>query len=155
MKVEINLVEVASELAHNATADELVFENVYSEINSEEDLYEEDDNGDTVYTEVAQDVFNNWYDYFYTVIENLSDEVKQEKEKRVYLVSVDTDNAKLEDLSDNVIANWKYDDEPSEMEKEFISEAEKEGTVFSLEGFQNSINGEFLDYLGSTWIYIK
>ena len=57
--IKINLVEVASELAHNR----MVF-SIDMDCN-EDSLYQQLDNGDFVYTEEAQDIFNDWYDYYY------------------------------------------------------------------------------------------
>lgn len=62
MNIKINLVEVASELAHNAMWDEVQYD-LYSE-----DLYTKDENGNRVYHHIVQKVFDRWYDYFYDVI---------------------------------------------------------------------------------------
>lgn len=64
MEIKINLLEVASELAHHATMDEL------------RDLYNEDEmvievDGTEVYLDDVQDVFNRWYDFYYNIIESL------------------------------------------------------------------------------------
>lgn len=59
--VTVPIVELASELAHNATVDECN--------NDGNDLFVEDSK-DEVYTEIAQEVFNRWYDYYYNEIQN-------------------------------------------------------------------------------------
>ena len=62
MNVTINIVELASELASYE------LEEKYSDdINL---LYIDLDNGDTCYTKEAQEIFNNLYDTYYTIIEN-------------------------------------------------------------------------------------
>ena len=71
MAVKINEVELASELAHAATVDELVVNGmVYG---SEDELFQSDGSDDeesTIYKEDVQNVFNGWYDYFYELIMN-------------------------------------------------------------------------------------
>ena len=55
-----HILELASELAHNAV--------------EKSDIYPiiiDDENGDTRYTEEAQDEFNRHYDYYLTIIENI------------------------------------------------------------------------------------
>jgi len=62
MDIKINLVEIASELANDRT-----FEELSSEYMCEVDIYKSD--SDVVeYTEYAQKVFDNWYDYYYDFI---------------------------------------------------------------------------------------
>ncbi len=62
MDIKINLVEIASELANDRT-----FEELSSEYMGEVDIYKSD--SDVVeYTEYAQKVFDNWYDYYYDFI---------------------------------------------------------------------------------------
>ncbi len=62
MDIKVNIVELASELANDRTYEELT-----SEYMGEVDIYKTD--GDVVeYTEYAQKVFNNWYDYYYNFI---------------------------------------------------------------------------------------
>jgi hypothetical protein len=66
-RIVINIVEVASELAHNKLLDVLFLNN---ESEADEILYKND--GDTlVYKEEYQDMFNEYYDYFYTIINKL------------------------------------------------------------------------------------
>jgi hypothetical protein len=62
MDIKIDLVELASELAVDRTHEELT-----SEYMGEVDIYKTD--SDVVeYTEYAQRVFDNWYDYYYKFI---------------------------------------------------------------------------------------
>jgi len=71
MNITINLVEVASKLAHNALLDE-VNNPMYDDfIWDEEELYNFDENGNTSYKPIFQKIFDRWYDYFFSVIENL------------------------------------------------------------------------------------
>jgi hypothetical protein len=56
-----NKIELASELAHK------MLELVWYE--RSESMYEDDTASVTVYTENAQDIFNNYYDMFLTIIE--------------------------------------------------------------------------------------
>ncbi len=62
MNVTINILELASELAHK----ELI-----TCVSSESELYEEPEAGITYYTEYYQDVFNDLYDKYYTIIDQL------------------------------------------------------------------------------------
>lgn len=64
--MEINEIELASELAHDATVDEL--SNVYDE----EELCQTDDGDVLIYKDYVQDVFNRHYDYFLSKIEECS-----------------------------------------------------------------------------------
>ena len=57
--MEINEIELASELAH---------EKLLSHWNDSDEMYEETDE-ETTYTEEAQDIFNDYYDYYLTLIE--------------------------------------------------------------------------------------
>lgn len=62
MNVTVNILELASELAHNE------LESLFNE--ADVVIYKEDE--DTfVYTDRAQEVFNELYDKYYTIIENL------------------------------------------------------------------------------------
>lgn len=62
MNTIINIVELASELANDRT-----FEELTSEYMGEVEIYKA--NSDVVeYTEYAQRVFDNWYDYYYNFI---------------------------------------------------------------------------------------
>lgn len=63
--VLVNQIELASELANRAMIGELMGN---GKINEEDDVYITESNGDTRYTDEAQDVFNGWYDYFYDLI---------------------------------------------------------------------------------------
>jgi hypothetical protein len=61
MNVTINILELASELAHNEL----------KEKHSDSiELYQDTDEDDVYYTEEAQDIFNEMYDYYYSVIES-------------------------------------------------------------------------------------
>jgi hypothetical protein len=55
----ITVNHLASELADQAVL------NKY-----EDETYRIDENGDTTYTDVAQDMFNNMYDYYYELIKS-------------------------------------------------------------------------------------
>jgi hypothetical protein len=61
MNVTINIVELASELASYE-----LNENWGDTI----EIYIEDENGDTYYTDQAQEIFNDLYDKYYAVIES-------------------------------------------------------------------------------------
>lgn len=74
MEVRINVIEVASDLAHNAMLNEVMSPLYDGEIIIEEDRlynYDEEDNG--TYKEEYQDIFNKWYDYFFEMITNNMD----------------------------------------------------------------------------------
>jgi hypothetical protein len=64
MNITINKIELASELANNRVVDEMA---------KESDIYSLHSNGDTFYTEEAQDLFNQWYDYYLSVIESIAE----------------------------------------------------------------------------------
>jgi hypothetical protein len=59
----INIVEVASELAYR---------DLNRMVENELDLYTTDDNGDLRYKEKYQDIFNELYDEYYSIISNES-----------------------------------------------------------------------------------
>jgi len=61
--VSVNILELASELAHERTLGES-----QDICDSEDDMYDEDTEGCFVYKEEIQDRFNLWYDYFYSKI---------------------------------------------------------------------------------------
>ena len=68
--IKINLVEVASELAHDELINGLVDPEAECweyEFTCEDDLYEEDGEGETSYKykDFVQDIFNEIYDEFY------------------------------------------------------------------------------------------
>lgn len=63
MNVTINIVELASELA-SYELEETFGDTIQ--------IYKEDENGDTYYTDHAQEIFNDLYDKFYAVIESYS-----------------------------------------------------------------------------------
>ena len=58
MNVTINILELASELAERDLLEQAYF-----------DVYAKDENGDTYYTEEAQDLFDQLYDEYYALIE--------------------------------------------------------------------------------------
>lgn len=57
-----DVIELASELAHNATKKSL---NIVDSV----EMYIEDENGNHVYKDDVQDEFNELYDYYLTMIE--------------------------------------------------------------------------------------
>ena len=63
MDITINLLEVASELAHEIVCAK--FEDDASAI------YDNATDTITVYSEEAQELFNEWYDYYYNFLLNL------------------------------------------------------------------------------------
>lgn len=65
--VLINIVELASELAENQTKIEM-FNNDSLDEDEEMQMYVTHSDGTTSFTEDAQDIFNNLYDYYYNVI---------------------------------------------------------------------------------------
>ena len=58
--MEINEIELASELAH---------ERMLIHWDDPDDIYIEDEGGCIIYTDEAQDIFNDYYDYYLTLIE--------------------------------------------------------------------------------------
>lgn len=60
--ITVNKLELASELAHRML--------VIEWDDRSESIYEDDTAGVTVYTENAQDIFNDYYDMFLTIIED-------------------------------------------------------------------------------------
>jgi hypothetical protein len=65
MKITVNKLELASELAHYMLVQEWE--------DRSENIYVEDDNGDTRYNEDAQDIFNHYYDVFEIIIETVEE----------------------------------------------------------------------------------
>jgi len=65
MNISINILEVASELANIQVHEK--FNNDNSKI------YENETDDVTVYTEEAQDAFNEWYDYYYGFLESFNE----------------------------------------------------------------------------------
>jgi len=65
MKVTVNKLELASELAHYMLVQEWE--------DRPENIFVEDDNGDTRYNEEAQDIFNHYYDKFEIIIETVQE----------------------------------------------------------------------------------
>lgn len=64
MNITINIVELASTLAHNELLDY---------VSNEHDLYQDPEAGMTNYTEYIQEVFDMLYDKYYIII----DQIKQ------------------------------------------------------------------------------
>ena len=60
MEITINPLEVASELAHIKTKRELGIQG--------DEMYVEDTEGCLVYTDDVQDVFDEYYDYYYEML---------------------------------------------------------------------------------------
>jgi hypothetical protein len=67
--VKINKLELASELANDATKKEMFSKGLISD---ENEMYVEDEGG-TIYTDKAQDIFNDYYDYYLTKIEEIAE----------------------------------------------------------------------------------
>ena len=63
--ITINKLELAAELAHYMLVQEWE--------DRPENIYVEDDNGDTRYNEDAQDIFNHYYDRFEIIIETVQE----------------------------------------------------------------------------------
>jgi hypothetical protein len=64
MEIKINVIELASELAHSRT----LYES--GDIcNNEDDMFNDPIDGVQTYKEEIQDRFNQWYDYYLTEIE--------------------------------------------------------------------------------------
>jgi hypothetical protein len=63
MDITINLLEAASELAHEVVCAK--FED------DDTAIYESTTNTITSYTEEAQELFNEWYDHYYDLLLNL------------------------------------------------------------------------------------
>ena len=63
MEITVNLLEVASELANQIVHSRF--------LDDESFIYKEVANGDTVYTDHAQSLFNEWYDYYYDFLWDL------------------------------------------------------------------------------------
>ena len=61
MNITINIVELASELAS---------EDLYENWNYSIKIYKDDDADVLEYTDEAQDIFNDLYDKYYSIIEN-------------------------------------------------------------------------------------
>lgn len=67
MEIKINIVRVATKLAH-----ERLLENYSDSQYNEDVVYEWDDENDCgKYTEEAQSIFDSWYDYYYGKLEKL------------------------------------------------------------------------------------
>jgi hypothetical protein len=62
MDININLLEVASELAHQVVCAKFEDDDI--------SIYQSTTDTVTSYTEEAQDLFNEWYDYYYDLLFN-------------------------------------------------------------------------------------
>ena len=60
MDIKINVVEAASELAHNRT-----FFESGDVLQNQDDMYKDIDSDVLEYKEEIQDRFNGWYDYYF------------------------------------------------------------------------------------------
>ena len=79
--IYINEVEAADALAMRSVIDELVVRGEYAD---EDDLYEEDeDSGDLRFKEIVQDVYNDWYDFYFNLLTKL--DVKQGADGHIFL----------------------------------------------------------------------
>ena len=65
MNININILEVASELAHKKLEEHFEFET--------NKIYEWVSDDESRYTEEAQDLFNEWYDNYYDLLFNLKE----------------------------------------------------------------------------------
>jgi hypothetical protein len=65
MNININILEVASELAHKKIEEHFEFEakKIYDWVSDDESRY----------TEEAQELFNEWYDYYYDFLLKLKE----------------------------------------------------------------------------------
>lgn len=70
MEVKINVLEVASDLAHNSMLDEA---RTNMSITDDNEVYENSNADTLVYKEEFQDIFNRWYDYYFEMITNKMD----------------------------------------------------------------------------------
>lgn len=71
MEITINVIEVASDLAH------LDLQEFWNEFYPTQSYMIEED-GTTRYTEEAQDIFNDKYDFYFTLLTNASIELNGE-----------------------------------------------------------------------------
>ena len=117
MTLNINIVELASNLAHEKL------------MNESFKIFEDDE--ETVYTEQAQDLFNELYDDYWDMIESCKE---KEVETRVYVVeNIDSIGVMSDILTDGLHYSHLSDEE-------FMNLAEQDGRVYSLEGFQDAFN---------------
>ena len=66
MNISINILEVASELANIQ---------VHEKLQDTTEIYilENVEDTCTIYTETAQEIFNEWYDYYYEFLESFNE----------------------------------------------------------------------------------
>ena len=66
--ITINIIDVSCQLAHISAFEDMKREGLID--NEDEMICNADDEEDVaIYTEKAQDVFNDWYDFYYDLIE--------------------------------------------------------------------------------------
>ena len=63
MEIRINIVEVASGLAHDAMVKDAFNEEII--IGSQDEVYVSVDEDELIYTDVCQETFDRYYDYYY------------------------------------------------------------------------------------------
>jgi len=128
-----NQIEVSSECAHIATRTSM-------QLKEDNMWMKESDNEDAalIYKDDVQDVYNDFYDEFDTIVTNVFEEPKV-----YFLHSDDMDNGGF--LIPN---NEQFDD------KLFINNAEAKGNVLSLIKFQQQLNAGEFD-IANNFIHIK
>lgn len=72
MNVTVNILELASELADARLREDTYLMDRDDYINHFPDGIDIEDEGSISYTEEAQDIFNDYYDYYYTIIEKVA-----------------------------------------------------------------------------------
>ena len=108
--------ELASDMAHIVAQETLDL--------SENDMWVEHKNGDLNYKEEVQDVFNGFFDQFIDILN------KRLREPRVYVLNIEYITDELIPTSENF------------NKEKFILLSEKEGSVYSLNGFFKAFNNE-------------
>ena len=76
--ISVNKVELASNLANNRLIAEFITPSKNNDFNPlykyEEDLFIEDDNENMVYKDEVQEIFDDWYDYYITMIDECEEQ---------------------------------------------------------------------------------
>lgn len=76
--ISVNKVELASNLANNRLIAEFITPSKNNDFNplykNEEDLFIEDDNENMVYKDEVQEIFDDWYDYYITMIDECEEQ---------------------------------------------------------------------------------